>query len=285
MRIALVSDTHLARRVPDFLANWQRVKAWLDTAAPDLILHLGDITVNGAEHAAELHEARALFDGLPAPIRFLPGNHDIGDNPIAPGVPNAHPLDLARLADYRRIFGPDRWSIEAEDWSLIGLNAQLFGTDEAEEAAQFDWLESVLGEGHGPLGVFLHKPLFRTRPEDTEAHIRYVPHSPRQRLLALLAKRDLRFVVAGHTHQHRQHVVDRVEHVWAPSCTVFFGDAMQERIGDKTVGAMLLELTPDGHRFRAEAPAGLRQLDLLDHPEAYPQVAALRAKLGLDPTT
>jgi predicted phosphodiesterase len=282
MRIALVSDTHLARRVPAFMANWQAVRAWLDAVSPDLILHLGDITVNGAEHAAELDEARAVFESLPAPIRFLPGNHDVGDNPIAPGVPNAHPLDLARLADYRRVFGPDRWSIEAEGWSLIGLNAQLFGTGEAEEAAQFDWLASVLGESDGPLGVFLHKPLFRNGPEDTEAHIRYVPHKPRQRLLALLARRDLRFVAAGHTHQHRQHAVEDIEHVWMPSCTVIFGDAMQERIGDKTVGTMLLELTPDGHRFSAEAPAGLRQLDLLDHPEAYPQVAALRARLGLD---
>lgn len=283
MRIALVSDTHLARRVPDFMTNWQVVRPWLDAVSPDLILHLGDITVNGAEHAAELNEAMTAFDGLPAPIRFLPGNHDIGDNPIAPGVPNAHPLDLARLADYRRVFGPDRWSIRAEGWSLIGLNAQLFGTGAAEEAAQFDWLASVLGESDGPLGLFLHKPLFRNRPEDTEAHIRYVPHGPRQHLLALLARRDLRFVAAGHTHQHRQHVVDRVEHVWAPSCTVFFSDAMQERVGTKTVGTMLLELTPDSHFFSAEVPAGLRQLDLLDHPEAYPQVAALRARLGLDP--
>ena len=285
MRIALVSDTHLARRVPAFMANWQAVRAWLDAVSPDLILHLGDITVNGAEHAAELVEARAAFEGLPAPIRFLPGNHDIGDNPIAPGVPNAHPLDLARLAEYRRVFGPDRWSIEAETWSLIGLNAQLFGTDTPEETAQFEWLASALGEGDGPLGLFLHKPLFRNRPEDTEAHIRYVPSQPRQRLLALLAGRDLRFIAAGHTHQHRQHAVDGVEHVWAPSCTVIFGDAMQERIGAKTIGTMLLELTAEDHRFSAEAPAGLRQLDLLDHPEAYPQIAALRARLGLDSPT
>ena len=67
------------------------------------------------------------------------------------------------------------------------------------------------------------------------------------------------------------------------SCTVFFSDAMQERVGTKTVGTMLLELTPDSHFFSAEVPAGLRQLDLLDHPEAYPQVAALRTRLGLDP--
>ena len=282
MRIALVSDTHLAERVPAFRANWQVVRAWLDAVEPDLILHLGDITVNGAEHAAELNEVRTAFAGLAAPIRFLPGNHDIGDNPIAPGVPNSHPLDLARLAEYRRVFGPDRWSIEAEGWSLIGLNAQLFGTGEAEEAEQFDWLDSVLDEGDGPLGLFLHKPLFRNRPEDPEAHIRYVPILPRQHLLGLLGRRDLRFVAAGHTHQHRQHVVDGVEHVWAPSCSMIFADAMQERIGAKTVGTLLLELTETGHRFSAEAPSGLQQLDLLDHPEAYPQIAALRARLGLE---
>ena len=40
-------------------------------------------------------------------------NHDIGDNPVKPGAASGHPLDPARLADYRRLFGPHRWSLEA----------------------------------------------------------------------------------------------------------------------------------------------------------------------------
>jgi hypothetical protein len=61
-------------------------------------------------------------------VPFLPGNHDIGDNPIAPGAPTKHALDLARLEEYRVLFGPDRWSFHTGAWQVIGVNAQLFGT-------------------------------------------------------------------------------------------------------------------------------------------------------------
>jgi hypothetical protein len=84
---------------------------------------------------------------LGVPIRFLPGNHDIGDNPIAPGAPTEQPLDLARLEEYRILFGVDRWSLKAGVWRVIGLNAQLFGTATAEEEQQFDWLASELRGG------------------------------------------------------------------------------------------------------------------------------------------
>jgi 3',5'-cyclic AMP phosphodiesterase CpdA len=280
MRIALVSDTHLAERVANFTANWQAVRAWIDAVSPDLVIHLGDITVNGTDDAEELVHARGAFEGLGAPIRFLPGNHDIGDNPVEPGAPASHPLNPTRLADHRRLFGPDWWSIEAEGWQLVGLDAQLLGTGGAEEEAQFAWLDATLAAHCGPLGLLLHKPLFRDRPEDTEAHIRYVPSRPRRRLFGLLAGRDLRFVAAGHTHQLRQHSVDGVEHVWTPSAAFCITDAMQERIGEKVVGTMLLELTPVGHRFSLERPTGLRRLNLLDHPEAYPAIAELKARLG-----
>jgi hypothetical protein len=126
----------------------------------------------------------------------------------------------------------------------------------------------------------LHKPLFRDGPADTEAHIRYVPAAPRARLLALLASRDLRFVLSGHAHQSRRLTVDGVEHVWAPSTAFCIPDAVQEPIGVKRVGLLELELTAAGHRFTELAPPGLVAHDLIDHAEVYPQVTALRAKLA-----
>jgi 3',5'-cyclic AMP phosphodiesterase CpdA len=279
MRITIVTDTHLAERASGFVANWRAATTWLDATAPDLIIHLGDITADGASNPAELTAAAQYFAGLKAPIRFLPGNHDIGDNPIAPGIPNKHPLHRPSLDEYRRVFGPDRWSIEAGGWQLVGLNAQLFGTDDAEEAEQFAWLRSVLDAGFGPLGLLLHKPLFRDRPDHTDAHIRYVPALPRRRLLDLLAGRDLRFVVAGHTHQLRRHALGAVEHVWAPSTACIFPDAIQETIGKKVVGTLLLDLAADSHRFEPVEPPGLAQHNLFDHPHVYPEIAATKARL------
>jgi len=280
MRIALVSDTHLAARAAVCLDNWRVVRAWIQRARPDLVVHLGDITVDGASDAVELRDAVDAFAGLDVPLRFLPGNHDIGDNPIAPDVPPEHPLDLARLEEYRTLFGPDRWSLHAGDWQLIGLNAQLLGTGTAEEEQQFAWLEHEISLGTGPLGLMLHKPLFRDGPRENEPHIRYVPRTPRDRLLAIVGPRELRFVASGHTHQSRRHVCAGVEHRWVPSTAFCLPDGMQERIGEKEVGLLMLMLDGTRHRFVVARPEGLRRNNILDHPELYPGVAELRAALG-----
>jgi 3',5'-cyclic AMP phosphodiesterase CpdA len=280
MRIALVSDTHLATRSAVCLDNWRVVRAWIERARPDLVVHLGDITVDAASDTLELREAVDAFAGLEVPIRFLPGNHDIGDNRIAPDVPAEHPLDLARLDDYRTLFGPDRWSLRAGNWQLIGLNAQLLGSATSAEEQQFAWLEDEIGLDAGPLGLMLHKPLFRDGPGDDEPHVRYVPKTPRDRLHAIVASRELRFVVSGHTHQSRRHLCEGVEHRWAPSTAFCLPGAMQERIGEKEVGLLMLMLDGTDHRFVVARPEGLRRNNILDHPELYPGVAELRAALG-----
>jgi hypothetical protein len=55
---------------------------------------------------------------------------------------------------------------------------------------------------------------------------------------------------------------------------------MQERIGEKEVGIVRLELSEDGHRFETIRPQGLIRHNLLDHPSLYPGLAELRARLG-----
>lgn len=283
MRIVLVSDTHLAPRATAFRRNWEVIARWIEDVRPDWVVHLGDITVDGVSDADELGAARAVFDSLTVPIRFVPGNHNVGDNPLATGRSADHPLDLARLAAYRDLFGSDRWALDAGDWRIVALNAQLLGTGIAEEEAQFRWLEARLSERQGPLGLLLHKPLFRDGPDDTEVHVRYVPAEPRRRLLALLARSDLRFVATGHVHQSRRITIGGIVHAWVPSTAYCFPDAMQERIGEKTVGALMLELEGHGHRFTLVTPAGLARHDILDHPEVYPQVKAITTASCLSP--
>jgi len=118
--------------------------------------------------------------------------------------------------------------------------------------------------------VFVHKPLFRDGPADTSRHHRYLPIEARDRLLARLARVDLRFVAAGHTHQARRHSVGGVDHVWLPSLAFILPDAMQETIGEKIVAMSVLQLTPAAHRFELAVPAGLHQFTLLDLPGLYP---------------
>ena len=85
-RVILVSDTHLSASAPQAQANWDAVVSYVGTCAPDLVIHLGDLSLDGAGNAADLRHGRAQLDRLPAAWHAVPGKHDIGDNPW-PGAP------------------------------------------------------------------------------------------------------------------------------------------------------------------------------------------------------
>jgi 3',5'-cyclic AMP phosphodiesterase CpdA len=280
VRIVLLSDTHVAPRAHAFNANLRTCLEWIRTAQPDLVMHLGDITADAICDSVQLGLAATMLAQVEPPLYLLPGNHDIGDNPVAPGRPGEHPFDPLRLAGYRNILGADWWAVKRAGWQLIGLNALLFGTGHEEEERQFTWLAAQLVASSGPLGVLLHKPLFRDGPADREAHDRYAPWEVRERLLRLLETRDLRFVVSGHTHQARRLQVGSVEHIWLPSTSFCIPDVVQEPIGAKVVGVGVLELDEQAHRFELVTPPGLVRNNLFDHAAVYPAVAELRAKLG-----
>lgn len=288
MKVLLLSDTHITAVRTICNDNLDAIKSFLKGKDIDLAVHLGDVAADGATFPEQLDFAAESFRDFGVPVHFVPGNHDVGDNPIAPGKANdlAFHLDDARvteerLARYRSVFGPDYWSLDLPGWQLIGLDAQLFATDSAAEAGQAAWLEQVLSSGTGSVAVFLHKPFFRNGHADTQAHIRYMPHELRRPLVELLSTRALKLVCSGHVHQDRQITVDGVEHNWVPSASFCMPDAMQERIGGKTVGIRLLELLADGS-YRMETPdvSGLILHNVVHHPEIDPRMTALRLELG-----
>lgn len=277
MKIALITDTHLAAITTDFVANCRAAMAWIEAAEVDLVIHLGDITADAIEAPDQIAEARMVLSLLSVPLLCVPGNHDIGDNPV-PGLKSSHkPLDPHMLARYRAAFGPDRWMHRAAGWTLIGLNAQLFGTDDEEEREQLAWLHRELADVTGPIGLFQHKPWFRHALDDTELHGRYVPIAQRLLLARAFARHDLRFVATGHTHQARDLHVDGVEHRWVPSTAFVVPDAMQEQIGIKRVGLAVLTLG-DEHRFELVQPDGMTRNDLGDYQTLFPKVRAALAQ-------
>lgn len=267
MQIAIISDTHLKAGAVPLDGNLAAARHFIDTNAIPVTVHLGDITADGAIEAAQLRHACAQLAAWPGDLRCLPGNHDVGDNP---GDYDHPPVNDDRLARYVDMIGDDHWVVTAANWTLIGINGQLCGSGTAAERRQNVWLDTVTEACRGPVGVFVHKPLFRDGPADTSRHHRYLPIEARDRLLARLARVDLRFVAAGHTHQARRHSVGGVEHVWVPSLAFILPDAMQETIGEKIVAMSILQLTPSAHRFELAVPAGLNQHSLLDLPELYP---------------
>jgi len=245
-----ISDTHLTRRLPDVTENFYRVSEYISARRPDLVINSGDLAFDAPTSPDDLELARTLHAGLPVACRYLPGNHDIGDNPTEVGPPPSQPATEQDRQAFLSVFGEDRWWFEAAGWCFIGLNSQVMNTGLASEAEQFDWLASHILRARGrPVALFLHKPLYLNAPSDPElatTSIRYVPPPSRSRLIEMLRSVDLRLVASGHIHQRRDFTFGYIRHIWSPSTGFIIPDSMQEVIGIKEVGLVEYRFQPDG---------------------------------------
>ena len=272
----MVADSHLAPEAHAFNCNWAAAGAFVRASHADLTVHLGDVTVDGLGDPGQFAHTQAISASWPTAIRYLPGNHDIGDNPPGPGVTAKHPLDPRRISEFRAAFGADYWTFDAADWRVIGLNAQLFGTEGPDEAAQWVWLCDIAVESRGvPVILMLHKPLFQDSPSDPTPHHRVVPIAARRRLLELLSIAPVHAVISGHTHQYWDRAVDGIRHIWVPSTAYYLPDEIQDRVGEKITGLGMLELSRGVYRFHLVCPDGVSRHSALDHP-VYPELVAAR---------
>lgn len=276
--VAHISDTHLGARHDAFTDNFRALAGELTRAKPDLIVNTGDLTINGTEEEADHVRARREHDCLPAPWHVLPGNHDLGDNPAGPNSHLKTPVTPARLDRYRAAWGNDRWAIDAGEFRLLGLNAQLCGSGLAQEEQQWQWLANEVAALRGrPIALFLHKPLFLRHPDDEPVTHRYVPSAPRRRLLALLDGTRLRLVASGHVHQHRLFYAGPVLHAWCPSSAYILPNGFQPVLGTKAVGYMLYHLEGDTVTAQVCTPRSMTNNDLIDFPQPYGSVRDIMA--------
>ena len=263
-RLTLISDSHLARRFPNLTDNFNRVSEHIDTTRPDLVINSGDVAFDGPTGADDLEFARSLHDALPVACRYLPGNHDIGDNPTQADPVPPQPVTEKNRQAFVAVFGDDRWRFEAAGWVFVGLNSLVMNSGLISEAEQFDWLASELASCNGkPVALFVHKPVYLNAPDDAELEpIRYVPMPARRRLLEMLRTVDLRLIASGHVHQRRDFTHRHVRHVWAPSTGFVISDVRQERIGIKETGIVEYSFRPDGFEVRHVRAPGQRDVDL-----------------------
>jgi 3',5'-cyclic AMP phosphodiesterase CpdA len=267
-RLTQISDTHLARRLTRLTDNFHRLSEYIDSRRPDLVVNSGDLAFDGPTNRDDLEFARTLHAALPVACRYLPGNHDIGDNPTQVGPPPSQPVTDQDLNTYQAVFGEDRWGFEAAGWCFIGLNSLVMNTGLAREAEQFDWLASQLSASRGkPIALFLHKPLYLNAPDDPElaaSSVRYVPMPARKHLVEMLGAVDLRLVASGHVHQRRDFTYSHIRQVWAPSAGFIIPDRMQEVIGVKEVGLVEYRFQPDGFEVRHVRAPGQVDIDLVE---------------------
>lgn len=281
LRLVQVSDTHLSRRQAFFVGNFLKVVDAVNRLRPDLIVHTGDLSINGVEVEDDLVFAAAAHRLFDAPVLFVPGNHDVGEEPGFAMLDQ--PATAARIARFRRLVGPDRWVERLGEWRLFGLNSQLVGTGLQGEAEQLDWFATELGrEPWRPTAVFLHKPLFFPRRiAGGRPEALWIPAALRGRLLSLMLRHRVAVIGSGHLHKALDVSVAGTRVVWAPATAYRSGRIVGS--GSPMLGFLLLELDGVGPRVRTLSPPGLvdwrlgpllgDQVYLKDAPETPPALA------------
>lgn len=271
-RVTIVSDTHLSARVPETLAAWQAVHDHVARTRPDLVLHLGDLTLEGSEGPDDLVLARRLLDELPVPWRAVAGNHDEGDATWVEGAVEGV-VDAAALRLWSEHVGPPWWAADLDGWSLLAVDAQLIGSGLEDEEEQWAWLEDRLSAaGDRPVVLASHKPVATPPGEGSEGPgIRFLPPEGRARLSTLLDRATVPLVVSGHVHQGRGLDLGGRHHLWAPTAWAVLPEHVQPTLGDKRCAVVELDLHPDGTCSATEVvPPGLAQLTVSeDLPNPY----------------
>ena len=254
-RIVQVADIHLGAGQEHHLDNWLKVAGWIGRERPDLVVVNGDLVMGDPDAEADHVFAREQIAKLPVPCRYLPGNHDIGDNIVSGKM--AKRVNDVRRARFVSHFGEERWAFEAAGWGFAGINSQLLGSDgQPAEAGQWQWLEETLkGFSSGPVALFLHKPLFLDHPsepdyEDLTLRQSCIDAASRARLLDLCKRHRVRLVSSGHKHQTRSFSLDGIYYIWAPSTACVNSPPTTLHWGAREVGFVDYRFRPDGFDHR-----------------------------------
>ncbi len=180
-RIVVLSDIHLSPTHGFFWENWCVAREFADAAKADAVIVNGDLAINGPDSDAEIAFAATALGNLRTRVMALPGNHDVGDEP--PGQDPDQIINADRLARWDSSFATDRWVLDAGDWRLVGVNAQLFGSGLTREQSQDQWLDEQLSAAGPPTALFLHKQVFLEGPTDDVLSPSCMVPSARARLL------------------------------------------------------------------------------------------------------
>ncbi len=269
MKIVQISDTHLSPSKTHFNDNWEPVARWIAMVGADLVVHTGDLTIDGADQEEDITFAMELMRKLPIPVLVLPGNHDVGHL-----AGSDQPVDAHRLARWRKLVGPDYWVSDHGNWRLIGLNSLVLGFEDAEEE-QFQWLEQALAARDGRhVAIFAHKPLFVDDPAEGDTGYWSVRPKQRQRLYELMAEHDVALHASGHLHWAWQGRLGETDLLWAPPTSFIIDTLEREMPGDRLVGAVLHHVSEERIDSEIVAVPGLTP-HVLDHviEEVYPRAA------------
>jgi alkaline phosphatase D len=241
VKIIQITDTHFSPEKSHFNGNWAPLLTWIEDTRADLIIHTGDLTVDGADKPGDITFCLDLMRQTSIPMLILPGNHDVGHLPGS-----EQPVNAERLNRWRDLVGEDRWFEDTNGWRFVGLNSLLLGHEDDEEQAQFEWLRETLEERRGRrIALFAHKPLFVDEPHEGDTGYWSVRPAQRKRLYDLIAAHDVALFASGHLHWAWQGRFENTALTWAPSAAFILDKLVREMPGERLVGAVVHEFGDD----------------------------------------
>lgn len=267
---------------------------------PGFTIHLGDM-VHPLPHlptyGAAAEEALEIFSPLRDSLRFVPGNHDIGDKPMA-GSP-AGPVDEETTAIYGKYFGEGHYSFDHEGIHIVTINSSLVDSGSDLEAMQREWLEADLAANTGKrIILFSHYPPFITDP-DEPLHYDNYGVAGRHWLLDLVQRHKVEAVYSGHVHQFFYNRVGETKLYCLPPTSFIRQDYSElyftgpaPEYGRNDTGKFsfaLVDVFDDSHRLRViptngrelEKGATLKEADpVVSPPSPTPIVVHLRHAWG-----
>ena len=177
LRFAMVTDTHVGMS-PASVERLRPVYAAIARRAPDFVLHCGDITDTGLPGEYERYW-QTVPVALRGRIRHVPGNHEVRWDPTAKEL-------------YREQFGAAPYSFDAGGVHVAGFDPTQSLLEPGHcGAAALEWLDRDLAAAGGPALLFQHFPVGGEHD--------YV--DDQAALLDLVARHDVRVLVAGHVHR------------------------------------------------------------------------------------
>ena len=237
---AIVTDTHLSATTSveegaeDQLlsAHYKRVVECLTKMNPAFVVHLGDMgdPVPTSDH---YDAAAKMFWDLSAPLQMplhvVPGNHDIGEkiHKALPRVTADVSITPESIAQYERLYGPQRYSFGHGNCLFIVLNTMLFNSGFEEEHLQWDWLTETL-VSHADKRIFLltHYPIYLAHRDEPDFYDN-IEEPARSRLLALLLEHKVEGYFAGHVHNFFYDWAEELHHTVVPSAGIMRTDYME----------------------------------------------------------
>jgi 3',5'-cyclic AMP phosphodiesterase CpdA len=274
MRIVQITDTHISHLGGVTTENFGILADFVNTTLrPDLVVNTGDVSILTPDSLEDRAAALKLHEAFEAPVRILPGNHDLGEAGGHPWMGLSVTSD--RLKGFIDTYGADRFvDLGTEGWAIVGIDSEILSSGLPEEEEQWQWLEGIAGQAEGrSVLLFLHKPLWSPVPGYTE-HALAIEEADRDRLLTIFSSSTLRAVGSGHLHCFRSGYEGDVLTVWGAS-SAFVVRSKDFQFGLNQLGVVEYRIEGDTIEAYFRSVPTLRE----EEPYAMPEFISTMAQI------